>query len=568
MFVNDGDFDKYKGDFYVGGLKGEAKENMLKSVDTLRSFALNVEKCRRKALLDFFREESPFGERCGTCDTCQRLATYGEDSERDIGAMGARIVLKAIDALSEQGLTNIEKVIGGSIVEPYRYTYGCDPKHVQEYIQASRREMKTRVPASHFRELIAPLVSKGYATQGSKSAVLNGFSVRCHCLSILDDCVVSIIHFLIQCSSPILQKSWTTYALTPLGRNALNDTSIPIVLPVTQTIREIELKEEEKRQRVLKQLSEAGVKIEKLPKEEVETGDGDVIRAFSKWHGYLESMRRNNREERITQLEDLLASIETWRANAASKYRMAPAAVLAEHTMVFIAYTSATMKPGLRVEPSAMVAAGVRTRELDSLVDTLNQWMEEVQPGSGAAAESGDEAKMVFPPGEAFSPEKPWEFAVYKPLKKTGKASWESSHERFLNGEHPQTIAMSPLNGKPIQMTTVVGHVLDGLIQGRPVPLGRLSQFIPAPTKSEWEQLKEAEAATGMNVVSDPNTSGLGGSKFTMTEFLRPIMGDGFVDTPYNERTDEEKAKFGHWCDKLKWYMALRRTGYEPTFSE
>jgi hypothetical protein len=71
-----------------------------------------------------------------------------------------------------------------------------------------------------------------------------------------------------------------------------------------------------------------------------------------------------------------------------------------------------------------------------------------------------------------------------------------------------------------------------------------------------------------MSVVDDPNTSGIGGNKFTMTEFLRPIMGDAFVDTPYSERTDAEKATFGHWCDKLKWYMALRRVNYEPSFSE
>ena len=83
MFVSDGDFDKYKSDFYVGNLQGEQKANMLKSVDTLKSFALDPIKCRRKALLDFFHEESSFGERCGTCDTCQSVATYGEDAQRE-----------------------------------------------------------------------------------------------------------------------------------------------------------------------------------------------------------------------------------------------------------------------------------------------------------------------------------------------------------------------------------------------------------------------------------------------------------------------------------------------------
>lgn len=178
MFCSDGDFDKYKSDFYVGGLAGEAKANLLNSIDSLKSFALDPLKCRRKALLDFFQEEASFGERCGTCDSCQRVATYGDDVERE--AVGARIVLKAIDSLSEQGLGMIEKVIAGNIVEPYRYRYGRDPKQVQEYIQASRREINARIPASHFRELIAPLVSKGLVRQGSKSATVNGYNVsRC-----------------------------------------------------------------------------------------------------------------------------------------------------------------------------------------------------------------------------------------------------------------------------------------------------------------------------------------------------------------------------------------------------
>ena len=570
MFVSDGDFDRYKSDFYVGGLTGSAKEATLNSIDSLRKYALDMEKCRRKALLDFFQETSAFGERCGTCDTCRRIATYGADSERDLGAKGARMVLKAMDALDEQGLSVIDKVIAGNIVESYRYKRGCNSTAVQQYIQNGRREMGIRVPASYFRELVAPLVTKGYVEQGSKNMIVNGYSVSL-LLLLQYTCLHHDTSFAQAISFPFPQRSWTTYALTPLGRNAMNDTNVPIVLPVPASIREMELKEEEKRKRVLKQLDDAGVKIDQLPKEEIESGDGEVIRAFSKWHGYLESMRRNNRDERITQLEDLLSRIETWRADAASKYLMAPSAVLAEHTMVFIAYTIATMKPGLKVEPSALIAAGVRTRELDSLVTALNQWVEEVQPGqpgSGDATISGDDAAMVFPEGPPFAPEKPWEYAAYKPNKKTGVAVWESSHERFLNGEHPQSIAMSPANGKPIQMNTVVGHILDGLVLGRPVPLNRLAQFLPPPTKSEWQELKEAEATTGMSVVGDPNTSGLGGSKFTLTEFLRPIMGDSFVDTPFTERTVEDKAKFGHWCDMMKWYMALRRVGYEPTFSE
>lgn len=175
------------------------------------------------------------------------------------------------------------------------------------------------------------------------------------------------------------------------------------MLPVTQTIREIERKAEEKRQRTLKKLSEAGVQIDKLPKEEVETGDGEYIRAFSKWHGYLESMRKNGRDERVAQVEDLFARIENWRSSVATKNLMAPAAVLAEHTLAGVAYTTATMRPGFKVEPDALIAAGVRTRELTSLVDTLNQWAEEVQPASAdSTSEATNDAAMVFSPGESL----------------------------------------------------------------------------------------------------------------------------------------------------------------------
>jgi hypothetical protein len=48
---------------------------------------------------------------------------------------------------------------------------------------------------------------------------------------------------------------------------------------------------------------------------------------------------------------------------------------------------------------------------------------------------------------------------------------------------------------------------------------------------------------------------------------LKPIMGDEFVDTPFTERSQPDKDKFGQLCNRLKWYMALRRVGYEPLFS-
>lgn len=38
-----------------------------------------------------------------------------------------------------------------------------------------------------------------------------------------------------------------------------------------------------------------------------------------------------------------------------------------------------------------------------------------------------------------------------------------------------------------------------------------------------------AERSTGKDVTEDQNTSGINGKKFTMTEFLRPIVGNDFL---------------------------------------
>ena len=92
------------------------------------------------------------------------------------------LCLKAIDAMSEQGLGSIEKVIACNVVEPYRYRFGSDPQQVQQYIQQKRQEMTTRVPASHFRELVAPLVSKGLVQEGNKTAEVGGYKVSSQCV--------------------------------------------------------------------------------------------------------------------------------------------------------------------------------------------------------------------------------------------------------------------------------------------------------------------------------------------------------------------------------------------------
>lgn len=171
-------------------------------------------------------------------------------------------------------------------------------------------------------------------------------------------------------------------------------------------------------------------------------------------------------------------------------------------------------------------------------------------------------------PDTPFHPTKAWEFANYNPNKKTGLAAWESSYNRFsIRGEHPQSIAMSPENGRPIQVTTVIRHILDGLQCGRPVNLKRLSTiFVPPPNQAEWEQMLQLELETGIDVTGNPKTSGKNGEAVRITDFLEPIMGKDFTHKDPKERSDEERTKFDKWCKHFQWFSTLRRVGYTPKF--
>jgi hypothetical protein len=409
-----------------------------------------------------------------------------------------------------------------------------DPNWVQEAITLSKSKLSKKYPLTHFRELITPLVQKGYLSESMKTAVVNGY-----------------------------KRTWTVFSVPPKGMEALNSSS-PILLPVPESVRKVEKQEIEKRERILAQLERNGIDRSTLPQEEIESGDGEVIRAYTKWYNYLESLRKSGRDDRVAELKSLLSAIEKWRSETAVKYRVAPASVMPEHLLVSIAYTTATMPAGIKMDAASLEAAGLRTRETVSLVTKLGGWVNMVQPAA-ASAKASSGAVMMLPEGELQGTK--WYYAVYKPQKKTGLATWQLSYNRFARGESPQTIAMSPGDGKkPIQVGTVAGHLFDAVIHGRSVDVRRLAEVAPPPTKDEWERLKTAEMTTGMDAAGDPGTSGKDGESFKMTDFLRPIMGDQFADTPYTERSEPDREKFGLWCNRLKWYLAFRRIGYEPEF--
>jgi len=116
MYAEGKDFAKYRDEFYLGGLSGEARAATVRSMDALRDFATGTSGCRRAKLLEFFDERPSFGEFCGTCDLCLNRKDHGDDLERDFQWEGARVVLFAVMACPNQVrvvITSVSKCKNG-----------------------------------------------------------------------------------------------------------------------------------------------------------------------------------------------------------------------------------------------------------------------------------------------------------------------------------------------------------------------------------------------------------------------------------------------------------------------
>jgi superfamily II DNA helicase RecQ len=536
MYVSESDFDRYKGDFYLGGLTGTALLATKASMAALRSYSFDNEICRRKALLDYFQDVSSFGDRCGTCDNCQNVAQYGKDMYRDFSDLGAMVVLQAVGALKEQGITTIVHVISGSFVDDYRYKSGMTAVHVKNMIQTFTDKLKKKYSQGYYRDMISSLVGKGYLDELTKKTRVNGY-----------------------------ERAWTTYQLSKLGQEALHR-SLPILLPVSESLRQIERQEEQKRQEVLLDLQSNGIDLDHIPSHEIEQEGGDVTKAYMKWKKFVSSLQTSGRLDRFNDVNNLIQLIERWRSDAAVKFRVAPASVLAEHCIFQIAYTLATMPPGLKLEAKTLESIGVRSSDLHTLIKALENWVGVAQPKVTDLCDCSDreDARMVL--AEVF-PKQSWPFVVLN--KKSTAMIWEQYYVRFTNGENPQSIAANPggkSGGRPVKVTTAVAHILDALVRGRKVDLRRLEQYLAVPTRKEWEQLKQAEVSTGMDVTGDLNQSGIDGGKFLMKDFLRPIVGSAIADTLPSERSKNDQKLYAMWCDKLRLYSSFRRIGYEPSF--
>lgn len=119
---------------------------------------------------------------------------------------------------------------------------------------------------------------------------------------------------------------------------------------------------------------------------------------------------------------------------------------------------------------------------------------------------------------------------------------------------------MKQENGKAIQSSTVVGHLTEALMHGKPLDMSRFVDFVPTLTQAQWDRI----GACAAQLAPPPNDICIS-TDFKQKDLLRVIIG-AKVDKEFAEKTESDQAEEKFWYDRIRLVRMLRCIGFAPTF--
>jgi len=527
LICKDSDFAAYSSDFYTAELSAHAREIVTASTERLRAFAADGRTCRWIKLLDHLGEGR--SQPCGSCDNCRAKEEHKGDTERDFGPV-ARVLLSALGAgYNGQAWSHAEKAVA---------------QH------SLFSQLRPRRPTKVLKEFLPALEAAGLVLRKTVKGQHGAYDV---------------------------------YSTTPQGQQALRGLSgaspPPLMLPVPASVREEDRKAREAADRVKaeveaarKGLAERGVNLAEVPEAELQPNaeQTPVTTAILHYYRQLKQWRDTGKAERAEAHEALHGSVVSWRAAEAKRVGMAPGAIFADHVAMKLVLVKPTSAEALKIAGARLSADGAR-----ALLELVAEWQQAHGSGSsqglasqgGASSQGGagsqqsapgggEAAEVLLLPDGVWTPAAAWALA---PPPKPKAAAWEKSWQRFGSGQPVDAIAMTQESGKPIQSSTVVGHLFLALQAGRPLDLQRLaasSGASPPPTRDEWEQLVEAEARASIDVVRD--------EKLNKTALLVAFLPE--AEKPFAERSPQDTALLSKWFGLVDWFTGLRRVALAPSF--
>ncbi|CEF97424.1 DNA/RNA helicase, DEAD/DEAH box type, N-terminal [Ostreococcus tauri] len=501
LLFADNDFTKYGSDFYVRDLTAAAKETQLASTNALKRYSLDREHCRRVMILEHFGEEATFS-RCsgGKCDNCERIEAGGDENLHRNFAKECRPLLLALRFGGSQPISRLIGTImggsGGAELHPSQRD-AIDKARAADGLQPGCTSK------DFYKELVSLLSQMGVVHE----RIVNGAHAR-----------------------------YPVYAFKAESQKFLDGglKPPPLMFLAPESVIAAERALTSKIAKVKTTLIEGGVDVSNIPSHELAAGHGEMIDAELEWLRRLEVYRGTPRAD---ALADLLAKIETWRDDRAQALGMAPASVLSAHMCKKIAYSQPRSVEALR-------AVGVRVTGVETLSELINAALPQLEEPAGAVG--GEDALLLG----VITPQK-WELAEYKPKKGPGgtmaKPNWEVSYERFANGEHVETIAMTT-QPKAIQNATVFNHLLEALAHGKTLDFDRAVSNMPSAhrlTRTDCETFSQTARALRL----DPRTDRAPPARALLDGLIRDAA----------DKSDAEKSRDACWFAKVRTWIALRR---------
>lgn len=294
------------------------------------------------------------------------------------------------------------------------------------------------------------------------------------------------------------KRSWNNLKMGQNGRSVLTcflspavqsgQSPVPVVrLPVPNLLRSLEAAKAQQVREAMEELQKCGVDTTQIPQNELEAdgAESETVRMHLMWSRYLANKRSRGYDLEASEMEDILRLVLDWRDSKAIELSMAPTAVMTDYVAKKIVYTRAFSIESLRDAGLRIVGYEGLAASIAALINRQEQARPAPPPGtcttSATAATSDIMNNPIELPVGVWKALQPWKHAVYKAGTKGQLPLWKEGCRRFQSGESMLKIAMQPPSGRSvIQVNTVGGYLLTGLLFGEPIDLRRMTH--------EWTQ--------------------------------------------------------------------------------
>ena len=232
---------------------------------------------------------------------------------------------------------------------------------------------------------------------------------------------------------------------------------------------------------------------------------------------------------------------------------------------------------GVRIKGVGALAALMQSSVTELMLDSSGGGVAAVEAAEGGATLALPKGVFRAAAGHVCPPYIPDAGVASSSRGKPPKLpTWAASTDRFARGETLASIALSQETGRAIQVATVRGHVLKGLVAARaPIDLQRLHRECSTGagggsiSRIQWEALDVAAASTTPPLrLADVEEWGIkGDKKFHLerqAELLATVDGGSLrvlQETPWSDRSEEQKQTYSSWATAVDWWGALQRAG-------